>query len=164
MNNLIYKFLEELSKHHLYFTVNSQEADSIIIGVDVPGQHWKIEFWVSGIVKVDIFRNVEGVLGEEKLTELLKILNINSDSILKSQNGMEKLFAMINKLHRGKKIFFMAMHREDEYPIMVKLEVPNEYWEIEFFESGEVEIEVFKSDGRIYGEEVLSELIKVFAD
>jgi hypothetical protein len=164
MNTFLYKLFEELNEHHLYFTVDSYVPDSIIIKVDVPGEHWEIKYVASATVKVEMFKSTDGVLGEEKLTELLKILEINPDSVLKLQTGIERLFALINQFHKGQKSFFMAMHREAEYPIMVKVNVPNEYWEIEFFESGEVVVEVFKSDGKIHGEEVLPSLIREFAD
>ncbi|HML75394.1 MAG TPA: hypothetical protein PKB02_12960 [Anaerohalosphaeraceae bacterium] len=165
MDYSLYKLLEELSQHHLYFTVASQESDSIVVGVDVPGQHWKIEFFASGKIKTEIFKSNEDSFGEEeKLIDLQKILNINIDGILKSQVGFEKLFAMLNQLHLVKKNISMAMHREGDCPVMVKVEIPGQYWEIEFFESGEVQIEVFISDGKIYDQEILPELIKEFAD
>ncbi len=165
MDYSLYKFLEELSQHHLYFTVASQESDSIIVGVDVPGQHWKIEFLASGKIKTEIFKSNEESFGEEeKLIDLQKMLNISIDGILKSHGGLEKLFAMLNQLHHVKKNIFMAMHREDDCPVMVKVEVSGQYWEVEIFESGEVQIEVFVSDGKIYDQGILPELIKEFAD
>ena len=41
---------------------------------------------------------------------------------------------------------------------MVQVTVPGERWEIEFFEDREPEIEVFCSDGNIFGPDMLSEL------
>jgi hypothetical protein len=35
--------------------------------------------------------------------------------------------------------------------LTVHVAVPGERWEIEFTEAGEVEIEIFRSDGHIYG-------------
>ncbi len=43
---------------------------------------------------------------------------------------------------------------------MVKVAVPGEHWEVEFFASGEVEVEVFRSDGNIQSEEALAKLLR----
>ena len=42
--------------------------------------------------------------------------------------------------------------------------VPGQRWEIEVNSEGCVEVEVFKSDGRIQGEEMLDELFRDFSD
>ena len=47
---------------------------------------------------------------------------------------------------------------------MVQIAVPGERWEVEFGEEGEVEIEVFKSDGTIAGSEALADLFERFDD
>jgi hypothetical protein len=48
--------------------------------------------------------------------------------------------------------------------IMVIAAIPGERWEIEFLADGSVEVERFMSDGEIYGEELLSELLAKYAD
>jgi hypothetical protein len=164
-NNIMFLFMAELQESHLFFRVYSQETDSIIIVVDVPGQHWKVEFLASGIVKVKIFRcSGEGVCGEEKLPELLQILQIDSDSVLKLRSGVDRVYALINELRRHKKEFFLGMYRTEEFPMMIMVEVQNQFWEVEIYESGEMDVEAFLSDGQIYGEEKLPELIREFAD
>jgi len=42
--------------------------------------------------------------------------------------------------------------------------VPGQHWEVEFFEDGSIEIEVFESDGEIYDEKKLNELFDKFSD
>lgn len=42
--------------------------------------------------------------------------------------------------------------------LMVEVSVPGERWEVEFLESGHVEVERFRSDGRIFDGESLREL------
>ena len=45
-----------------------------------------------------------------------------------------------------------------EGAVMVKVTLPGERWEVEFFENRDPEIEVFGSDGTIHGPEKLTEL------
>jgi hypothetical protein len=45
-----------------------------------------------------------------------------------------------------------------EGAVMVQVALPGERWEVEFFEDREPEIEVFNSDGSIFGPEKLAEL------
>jgi hypothetical protein len=42
--------------------------------------------------------------------------------------------------------------------ILVEVTVPGEHWEIEFFATGEVEVEVFRSDGNVRDVDALDEL------
>jgi hypothetical protein len=48
--------------------------------------------------------------------------------------------------------------------IMVEVSVPGERWEIEFHGSGQIGVEVFKSQGMIEGSEAIKELFDRFAD
>jgi hypothetical protein len=47
---------------------------------------------------------------------------------------------------------------------MVQIAVPGERWEVEFGVDGEVEVEVFKSDGTILGSGALADLFERFDD
>jgi hypothetical protein len=51
-----------------------------------------------------------------------------------------------------------------EGAVMVEVAVPGERWEVEFFDDREPEIEVFRSDGTIFGTEKLEELRKSMAE
>jgi hypothetical protein len=42
--------------------------------------------------------------------------------------------------------------------VMVQVALPGERWEVEFFDGREPEVEVFRSDGNIFGPAKLSEL------
>jgi hypothetical protein len=46
-----------------------------------------------------------------------------------------------------------------EGAVMVQVAVPGERWEVEFFEDREPEIEVFNSDGSVFGPEKLAYLL-----
>ena len=47
-----------------------------------------------------------------------------------------------------------------EGAIMVGVTVPEERWEIEFQSNGEIEIEVFQSDGEIHDDSILEDLFE----
>jgi hypothetical protein len=42
--------------------------------------------------------------------------------------------------------------------VMVQVALPGERWEVEFFDDREPEVEVFRSDGSVFGPEKLDEL------
>lgn len=68
----------------------------------------------------------------------------------------------LRKLRRAKISYSLAQIRDDA--IMVNVATPGERWEIEFMATGQVEVEIFKSDGSIFGKEVLSELFAKYSD
>ena len=45
-----------------------------------------------------------------------------------------------------------------EGAVMVQVALPGERWEVEFFDGRAPEVEVFRSDGKIFGADKLSEL------
>lgn len=47
---------------------------------------------------------------------------------------------------------------------MAHVALPGERWEIEFFEDRDPEVEVFRSDGEIYGPEKIAELLRIASD
>jgi hypothetical protein len=51
-----------------------------------------------------------------------------------------------------------------EGAVMVEVALPDERWEIEFFEDREPVIEIYRSDGTIFGEEKLTELRERIAE
>jgi hypothetical protein len=75
---------------------------------------------------------------------------------------MKNLLSFLVRL-KEVKIHYSLKHIRDE-AIMVFISVPGEHWEVEFFEDGSIEIEVFKSDGEIYDEKKLVELFDKFSD
>ena len=73
------------------------------------------------------------------------------------------LFGFLDELDRVKIHFDLARHREDT--VMVKIAVPGERWEVEFFEDGTVEVETFRSVGDgLEGPEALDRLFREFSD
>ncbi len=68
----------------------------------------------------------------------------------------------LGRLRRAKISYSLEQVRGDA--IMVNVTVPGERWEIEFMDNGQVEIEIFKSDGSIFGKETLKELFEKYTD
>ena len=79
-----------------------------------------------------------------------------------SQTPFDKLTTFLKHLGGAHLYYTLASHREDT--IMVLVTVPGERWEIEFFGDGSVEVERFRSNGEIGGEESLHELLTTYAD
>jgi len=46
--------------------------------------------------------------------------------------------------------------------IMVEVWTPGKHWEVEFMDDGSVEVEVFESDGTLFDEVVLPDLLAEF--
>lgn len=77
-------------------------------------------------------------------------------------DNLNNVLTFLNKLEEGKLYFTLCRSRPEA--IMVKVEVPGEYWEVEFFPDGNVEVERFKSNGEIFGVEALQELFSKYAE
>lgn len=71
----------------------------------------------------------------------------------RSEKSGLKLHEFLLLLEEKDRWYQLDHIREDA--IMVTTAVPGERWEIEFFEDGHVEVEVFKSDGHMFDEEFL---------
>ncbi len=83
----------------------------------------------------------------------------------KTMNSFEKLLSFLDELE--KKHIYFSLGRFRSEAIMVRVDVPGQRWEIEFFADGNVEVEVFTSGGAnvgLEGEESLERLFKNFSD
>jgi hypothetical protein len=78
------------------------------------------------------------------------------------QDPFSKLMVFIEELERAAIHYRLDRHRENS--IMVVVAVPGERWEVEFLADGSIEVEKFISEGEIYGEEALVELLAEYAD
>lgn len=70
--------------------------------------------------------------------------------------GLPNLHDFIRELEQTRTYFSLTSVREGA--VMVEVALPDERWEIEFFDDREPEIEIYKSDGTIFGAEKLQEL------
>ena len=78
------------------------------------------------------------------------------------KNQFSRLLAFLERLDKAKVPYNMRRSRDDA--IMVVAFAPGEYWEIDFLEDGEIEIERFRSDGHIDDESILEELFRLWSD
>ena len=75
---------------------------------------------------------------------------------------MTKLLRFLSRLDECK-IHYRIEHNREE-SVMVITDVPGQKWEIEFFNDGDVEIEIFMSDGEIRRESELERFFKEFSE
>lgn len=78
-----------------------------------------------------------------------------------TQTAMEKLLAFLDRLEEVK-LWYRLVHVRDS--MMVKVSVPGEIWEVEFFADGHVEIERFISTGEIEDEDALERLFAEYSE
>lgn len=76
-------------------------------------------------------------------------------------SSFQKLLDFLAKLGERKIPYRLSCWREEA--IMVELATPGERWEIEFFADGHVEVERFRSDGRIADESAFADLFSALA-
>ena len=80
---------------------------------------------------------------------------MNADSFRFLLNTLEQL--------REAHIYYeLSNNRYDA--ISVNVAVPGQRWELDFLSDGSVEVEVFRSDGTIYDDKSIKELIEQFSD
>ena len=66
------------------------------------------------------------------------------------------IYEFIRELDASRTHYVLTSVREGA--VMVQVTLPGERWEIEFFADRELEVEVFRSDGSMFGPEKLAEL------
>jgi hypothetical protein len=73
-----------------------------------------------------------------------------------------QLLSFLERLDRAKIPYSMRHSRDNA--IMIVAFAPSEYWEIEFLEDDDTEIERYRSNGHIDDESVLEELFALCSD
>ena len=79
-----------------------------------------------------------------------------------SADPFRQLLSLLDRLDKLKVPHHVRLSRDDA--IMVVAHAPGEYWEIEFLQDGDVDIERYRSDGNIDDESVLQELFDLWSD
>lgn len=74
---------------------------------------------------------------------------------------MDELIKFLNELE-SRKIYYRLNKIRDS--IMVEIAVPGQRWEVEFFTDGNIEIEKFISDGKLYDKSELEYFFIKFSD
>ena len=75
---------------------------------------------------------------------------------------LSKLTTFLDRLDGADLHYTLSSLREGA--VMVAVSLPGERWEVEFMADGDVEVEVFKSDGEIHDAEMLEELFERAGD
>lgn len=76
--------------------------------------------------------------------------------------AFQKLLDFLNRLDAEKMPYRLSHFREDT--VAVELAVPGERWEVEFYATGTIEVERFRSDGHVSADEsLLAELFAKYA-
>lgn len=78
-----------------------------------------------------------------------------------AQTSLGKLLAFLERLEQAR-IWYRLEHIRES--VMVTVAIPGEFWEVEFFEDGHVEVERYVSPGNIEGEDVLERLFAEAAE
>jgi len=79
-----------------------------------------------------------------------------------NQDRLEKLVAFLERLDEAKIPYSLAKYRYEAVSVVAR--APGEYWEIDFLADGEVDIERFRSNGKIEEEQMLEELFRLWAE
>jgi len=76
-------FLDELECRKIYYRLERNRSEAIMVRVDVPGERWEVEFFVGGTIEAEIFRSNEcGVVaGDAAELQLERLLNENGKTI-----------------------------------------------------------------------------------
>jgi hypothetical protein len=77
-------------------------------------------------------------------------------------NPFSQLLTFLERLDDAQIPYWMDHSRDDA--VMVTASAPGEYWEIEFLENGEIEIERYRSNGAIYDASTLEEIFVLCSD
>jgi len=78
-------------------------------------------------------------------------------------NSLQKVFDFLDQLDQRR--IHHTLTRARDYALMVRIVVPGERWEVEFFADGQTEVEIFRSDADgLQGEEALDDLFVRFSD
>ncbi|HYT95634.1 MAG TPA: hypothetical protein VEL76_43345 [Gemmataceae bacterium] len=74
----------------------------------------------------------------------------------------DRLLAFLERLDNARISYQLKNDREGALSVLAF--APGEYWEIDFLEDGTVDVERFRSEGRIHDETMLEELFTLWAE
>ena len=72
------------------------------------------------------------------------------------KNVFKRFTDFLDRLEKEKIGYWLERSRDDA--MMVIAVVPGEYWEVEFLDDGQVEVECYRSDGKVHDQSILAEL------
>jgi hypothetical protein len=62
------EFLCRLEKNKIYYRIEHNRDEAIMIIVDVPGQKWEVEFFADSTVEIETFKS-DGIIQDESELE-----------------------------------------------------------------------------------------------
>jgi len=71
--------LDRLDEAEIQYTLASVSEGAIVVGVDVPGEHWKVEFMDDGDIEVEIFKGDGQVFDYGIIEDLFEIAEEDAD-------------------------------------------------------------------------------------
>jgi hypothetical protein len=76
--------------------------------------------------------------------------------------NLPRLLDLLRRLREAKIPYTLEYSRENAVTVIARS--PGEYWEIDFPEDDEINVERFRSDGEIHDESMLKELFALWSD
>ena len=71
--------LDRLDEAEIQYTLASVSEGAIVVGVDVPGEHWKVEFMDDGDIEVEIFKGDGQVFDYGIIEDLFEMAEEDGD-------------------------------------------------------------------------------------
>jgi len=71
--------LDRLDDAEIQYTLASVSEGAIVVGVDVPGEHWKVEFMDDGDIEVEIFKGDGQVFDYGIIEDLFEMAEDDDD-------------------------------------------------------------------------------------
>jgi hypothetical protein len=71
--------LDRLDEAEIQYTLASVSEGAIVVGVDVPGEHWKMEFMDDGDIEVEIFKGDGQVFDYGIIEDLFEMAEEDDD-------------------------------------------------------------------------------------
>jgi hypothetical protein len=76
----------------------------------------------------------------------------------KIMSELSELTGLLDRLDAAEIQYTLASVSEGS--IVVGIDVPDEHWNVEFMDDGDIEVEIFKSDGQVFDYSVVEDLFE----
>lgn len=77
-------------------------------------------------------------------------------------SDLSELTDLLDRLDAAEIQYTLASVSEGS--IVVGIEVPGEHWNVEFMDDGDIEVEIFKSDGQVFDHSIIEDLFEADED
>jgi hypothetical protein len=67
-------FLDALDSHKLSYRVTRVRADGLMVELSLPGEHWEVEFMLSGHIEVERLRSDGAIQEIQAVGQLVELL------------------------------------------------------------------------------------------